>query len=84
MREAKKTLRMCQGGVNQCWGNANGCQIVLGNFWEMLGRTRKTPMDVRKTMGDDGDVEEMLEICQALPRKRTRDVKQQEKIIGQC
>ncbi len=57
---------------------------MLGNFWEMLDITRKTPKDVRKILGDDGDVEEMLEICQAMPRKKTRDVKQQEKTIGQC
>ncbi len=84
MRKARKTLRRCQGDVKQCWGNAKGCQIMLGIFWEMLGITRKTPKDVRKTFGDDGDIEKMLEICQAMLRKRTRDVKQQEKTIGQC
>ncbi len=72
MREARKTLT-CQRDVKQYWGNVKGCQIVLGNFWEMLGITRKTPRDVRKTLGDDGDV--VLEICQAMPRKRIYNFK---------
>ncbi len=52
---------------------------MLGNFLEMLGITRKNPRDVRKTLRGDGDIEEMLEICQAMLRNRIRNVRQQEK-----